>query len=265
MKKYTIWIKVLLPVVILSAMLVTVFATPALRRVFLKENTQREAFVPDAQHRFSETEKAQLSSIFRLYAHLDSCTKLYISGVFSAVDHADSLANISQEFIFSRNGNEFYYKIGSTEMISLADAFITISHDAGKIIVSRPKKLAAPFQLPMDTLFKVWDNENYRVHAGISKGDSVVSLTCANHATCKEYRFVFNPETLSLKENYMRLTNLRDPFNPDMDKEVHTVITLWKEDYVNGKILDMGSYLSGSAPQWTPAGAYKDYKLVNAF
>lgn len=255
-------VKTLLPLLLLAGVVIAVASAPVFKRELREPAASTMAWT--AYH-FTQEEKAMMTSVFNLYAHIDTCRTLYMSGTISATDPADSTANMNQAFRFCRSGDELYYQLGDVEMISLKDKFITISHQAEKIIVSAPKKLVAPFQLPVDTLMKIWESENYRVSGRISGQDSVVSLRCANHASCKEYRFAFDPSTAALRELCMRMTNLDDPLNEEMDREMRIALDTWKNGYVPDKLLQADTYLTGDKSSWQPAGNYRHYELINKF
>ncbi|MBC9914059.1 hypothetical protein [Chitinophaga varians] len=262
MKKIMLLVRTLLPLLLVVGVVIAVASSPVFKPVLREPATNAMAWTT---YHFTQDEKATMMSVFNLYAHIDTCRTLYLSGNISATDPADSTANMSQAFRFCRRGEELYYQLGDVEMISLKDRFITISHQAEKIIVSAPKKLVAPFQLPVDTLMKIWESENYRVKGSIRGKDSVVSLHCANHASCKEYRFVFDPSATALRELYMRMTNLDDPLNEAMDREMRIAMDTWKEGYVPDKLLQVDTYLTGDQSSWQPAGNYRHYELINKF
>lgn len=262
MKNIILGVKALLPLLLVTGVIIAVASSPV-----FKQDTKAPAAGTMAwmEYHFSPEEKRLMTSVFDLYAHMDTSRVLYISGAIHATDPADSSTNMNQAFRFCRQGDELYYQLGDIEMISLKDKFITISHQAEKMIVSPPKKLVAPFQLPVDTMMKMWEMENYRVTGVVSGQDSIVSLRCADHATCKEYRFAFDPAASALRELYMRMTNLEDPLNDAMDREVKITFDTWKTGDVPEKIMQAGAYLSGRPSSWQPAGNYRHYELINKF
>lgn len=262
MKKILLLVKTFLPLTLMAGVVIAVASSPVFEQA-PKAPVDNTA-VWTAYH-FSQEEKALMASVFNLYAHIDTCRTLFMSGSIRATDPADSTADMHQAFRFCRNGDELYYQLGDVEMVSLKDRFITISHQAEKIIVSPPKKLVAPFQLPVDTLMKIWERENYRVTGSLRGQDAVVSLRCANHASCKEYRFVFDPSAVSLRELYMRMTNLDDPLNEEMDREMRITLDTWKEGYVPDRLLRADTYLEGNKSSLQPAGDYGHYELINKF
>ena len=91
----------------------------------------------------------------------------------------------------------------------------------------------------------------------------MVSLRCANHATCKEYRFVLDTSGNVLKELYLRLTNLDDPLNTEMDKEIKVSFSRWQVNQAPANLLKRDNYVVKTHNKWVPAIAYRGYELVS--
>src|SRR4051812_5728951 len=80
-----------------------------------------------------------LKELTTLLHRMDTLTVLTITGSLSAKDLADSSNTMQTDFCYSRQGNTAYYRMGQNEMISLSNAYISVSHDMKKIYLSGPK------------------------------------------------------------------------------------------------------------------------------
>ncbi|PSL46026.1 hypothetical protein CLV51_1032 [Chitinophaga niastensis] len=263
MKKYAWLLKILVPLLAITVVAVTFARVP--HWLHGAPHTAVTPPVADNGVTYSQEDKNRLNELIAVYAHMDSCRVVFASGAMDATDPADSTASLHSPFRFCKNGDELYYQTGDVEMIALKNIYVSVSHNTKKMFVGPARKVMPPFQLPADSLVRIWMSEHYTLAGSAEESKGSVRLLCGNHITCKEYRFDYDPAARVLKGLYMRLTNLNDPLNNSMDKEVKISINQWREDHIPDALLRPGSYLVQGREGWKPAGAYADYTLISLF
>lgn len=263
MKKIVWILKLFIPCLILGGVIISFAGVPRWIRPAARPEPEMRA--PEKNTVYSPEEEAKLRQLILVYAHMDSCRKLYTTGTMNTSDPSDSTGNMHSAFSFCRNENELYYQVGDAEMVALKDIYISISRSAKKIFVGPPRKVLPPFQFPADSLVQVWKSEHYSVEGDTSGAGATLRLLNPTHIACKEYRFEYNPVTMALKSQYMKLTSLADPFNDKLDKEVRIVVNRWQEGNIPDMLLRKEHYLKSGKNGWEPAGAYSGYTLIPLF
>lgn len=263
MKKF-IWIlKFVVPVLILGGVIISFAGVPGWMNPATRGLSVKPA--PEEGVLHSMKDESALRQLISVYAHMDSCQEFYTAGTISAKDPSDSATNLYTAYSFCRRGNEFYYQASDVETIALKDIFISVSKNAKKIFVGPARKVLPPFHMPTDSIVQIWRDENYKITEEISSGKASISMRNSRHISCKEYRFEYDPATMVLKGQYMRLTNLLDPLNDQMDKEVVITVDRWQESVIPQKLLQKETYLQKGGEGWKPASAYAGYTLVSLF
>ncbi|MGF6848142.1 hypothetical protein QFZ51_003377 [Chitinophaga sp. W3I9] len=263
MKKF-IWIlKFILPALILGGVIISFAGVPAWMNSTSRKLSVNPASKEGVLH--SMKDESALRQLIGVYAHMDSCQEFYTAGTISAKDPSDSASNLYTAYSFCRKGNEFYYQASDVETIALKDIFISVSKNTKKIFVGPARKVLPPFHMPADSLVQIWRDENYKITEDVSSGKASISMENSRHISCKEYRYEYDPSAMVLKGLYMRLTNLLDPLNDQMDKEVMITVDRWQEGTIPQKLLQKQTYLEKGSEGWEPAGAYAGYTLISLF
>ena len=266
MKKVAWLLKILLPVIILGGVIVSFAGIPKwMHRAKPLAVAPTAPTVPERGIVYSVEEKRKLGQLAAIYDHMNGCAELDASGVLTAYDPADSSATLQHPFRLCRKGKELYYQTGDMEMISLSDMYISVSHKARKIFIGPAKTVLPPFQLPTDSLAVTWQSDNYRMVTEDLPGKSRMRMLCDNHITCKEYRFDYDTAAMAVKQVYMRLTNLRDPLNNKLDKEVSLTVNEWREQHIPAALLKTSTYLVKEHDGWHATAAYAGYDLVSLY
>lgn len=212
---------------------------------------------------FGKKEEGLVRQLIAVTAHMESCPEMFISGTFNIKDPSDGTADTRQPFRLCRKGNALYYQNGDMETVALEDVYINISKDAQKMIVGPARKIVSPFQFPSDTVVQFWKSEGYTISGETHAEVSTIRMLRENHVSCKEYRYDYDSSAMVMKRIYMRLTNLRDPLNSSMDKEMTIMIDQWKEKDIPTSLLRRNTYLVKKADGWEPAGEYTGYTVVS--
>lgn len=264
MKNIAWLLKILIPVLVVTVVVVAFAGVP--RWMHMPKPKQVATIVSDDSGvTYTPEEEHMLKEVIAVYARMDFCRQLYTTGILEANDPADSTVALHSPFKFCRKGNDLYYQSGEMEVIALENIYISISNQSKKIFVGPARKIISPLQMATDSLVDIWKKDHYSIDAHVLPEQTTVRLLCSNHITCKEYRYDYDPAAMVLKGVYMRLTNLDDPLNTAMDKEVRMSVDQWRETDIPPALLKTGTYLAKGKAGWEPVGAYADYTLISLF
>lgn len=263
MKKITFSLKILIPILILTGVVMAFAGVP--HWMYRSRPIPVVAPAADKGVVYKREDENMLRELMGVYARIDSCHELFMTGSLDARDPADSSSTLHSPFRFCRKGNELYYQTGDVEMVALEDIYITVSKSTKKMFVGPARTIISPFKMATDSMVDIWRNDHYTIDTKVVPEQTTVRLLCPNHITCKEYRYDYDPGARVLRGVYMRLTNLNDPLNTAMDKEVKMSVDLWKEKDIPMALLRTGTYLVKGTSGWKPAAAYADYTLISLF
>ena len=261
MKKYIRSMRILMLVLILIVA-VGAFAGAPLLHIWQQRVTPVET--AETTHN-SMAEELALKKLLSVFSRMSEVTSLYATGSFNAVDPSDPDNKIGTSFIYSQDREQLYYRIGNQEIVALPDIYIAVNHDIKKIFVSDAKTILPPMQMPVDSLLRLWKNENYTISETTTGNLTTVDLRCDNHITCKEYKAVYDAEKLYVTSVYMRLTNLDDPFNEKKDKQITVSFSRWEEGKTPPALFHSSQYIRKEQGAYLPAARFKGYELMTSF
>lgn len=268
MKKYTWSVKILLPLLGVLLVAATYAGVPAIRGWWKERmiNTAQES-IPDPVIKTPYTvEEAQiLQELIAICGHMDSLHQFSVEGNIQASDPADSVNVLDTHFRYCRNGKAFYYRAGDNETIVLADASIAVNSSVKKIFLGPPKAILPALHMPADSILNIWKEDRYTITRSAAPPLVTINLVCENHVTCKQYRFIYNENTRLLNEVYLRLTDLNDPLNKEMDKPVKITYHHWEEGKVPGALFKKDHYVTVQGGSYVPSSLYRDYELLSTY
>jgi len=209
----------------------------------------------------------ELLAKFRQVCHqLDDFRGNYtMSGVVIINDQSSPGKKIDKaDFVFCKDGDEFYYKMG--KMITINEQGLYLSIDmAAKTIMVSPQK-----QVNYDTRLKQFadvgntiQSENYEMKNAVTGNEQTISLINEHHITCKQYSITFDKRTLRIRRLYARLTNLQNPSSADNDEIVDVSINRWDHTADLTEFLMPGSIIKNTNGRWTLKSEYKGYRLID--
>jgi hypothetical protein len=249
--------------IILSGVLLTVasFAAIPLLRTWRQPSVQP---VTNDNIPYGKKEIAVLKGVLAVYARIDTLQTLNMGGKITTIDPADPEHNLKTDFNYCKKGQLIYYRLGDNEMVQLPDVNISTNSTVKKMFVTPPKQIITAPHLPVDSIIALWQDDSYTVAATEIDEQVTVTFLCEQHVTCKELRITYNRASGKMNNIYMRLTNLSDPLNKKMDREVNVVFDKWEEVVAAGKYFTLSDYLEKKAGSWQPAGVYSSYRLIAA-
>jgi hypothetical protein len=187
-----------------------------------------------------------------------------MAGIINIVNKAnpdDKMENV--DFLFCKQGDEFYYKLGQTTTIDEQGVYLFIDYKTKRIIVSQGKKVVYDAALKQfgDLGAKVY-GENYKLLDKVNGDDETLSLINEHHISCKQYSITFNRQTLKIKKLFMRLTNFSDPLRTDNEKTVNVNITRWDNGADITKYLSKNNVVKNINGGWKTVSEFKNYQLI---
>lgn len=200
-----------------------------------------------------------LKELSALLHSMDTITVTTIAGTIDARDLADSSADMHTEFMYSRNGNTAYYRIGETEMISLKEGYIAIVHDVKKIFLSPPKEVVNPVKVSLNAEIASLKKEGYKVSRKPANALTEISLLNKTHITCREYHVAFDSTGVIRKMN-TRFTDPAEPKDRERDKLLDLNIHTW-QNKANAELLRMDHYIINGVP----VKALQGYELIREY
>jgi hypothetical protein len=214
--------------------------------------------------RYGKKEADILKELLAVYSRMDTLQLLDMGGNITATDPADPDNNLSTAFNYCKKQELLYYRLGENEMIQLKEVNISANSSMGKMFVTPPKKIITTPHLPVDSIIALWQDDSYTIAATETDQQVTVDFLCERHVTCKELKITYNRASRKMNSIYMRLTNLSDPLNKKMDRQVNITFNRWEEEDVNSKYFTLSTYIRKEGATWQPAGIYSHYKLISA-
>jgi len=178
----------------------------------------------------------------------------------SAKDHqTDDLG-----FMFCKQGNEFYYKLGKAIMLNENGLYLYIDLRNKTILISPQKKVVYDigFKQFADVAATV-RSENYKISSTESGNEQTISVVNEHHITCKQYALSFDKRNMKINKLYMRLTNINDPLRTDNEKIISATISRWDDTADLGAFLTAGKVVNNIKGRWVLTGEFKNYQLIS--
>lgn len=204
-----------------------------------------------------------LRNFTRLFKHYDTLKTNYtIAGRISVIDLADTTEKMDRvPFLFCKNGNAFYYKIGTTETINAEGVYLYIDHSAKNIILSVQKGITMS-TFPMADMAKTLRAEEFEM-AGKSSGSlETVTLNNPHHISCKEYVMTYDTTTWELRRMHAKLTNSQQPLTKGNEKLVEINFSQWNDASRLDRYLQVANVIHKSDGNWKLNAPYAGYELI---
>lgn len=250
-------IKVLSTVLVLLTTAVAIAKIPAL----ITPKAPAPVFKDKEPVKLSKEEQAIIKEMYIVMHQLDSLTVMTIEGTINARDLGDSTKDLQTSFIFSRSGNKYYYRWGSSEMISLEDIFINISHDSKEIFIGQPKQVTGKMEQPLANVVKYLNGEQYKITRETANGKVKIAFNNPTNATCRDYQLTYD-STGWITSYYVRLANERNPADRSSDKMITYTLSRFEPGKAREALLKADHYLQLKDGVTIPASSLKNYELI---
>lgn len=253
--------KVLATILVLLTTAVAIAKIPAL--ITPREiKADEEASLPGIDPiELSPEDQSIIQEMYNVTHQLDSFTVITMEGSIVARDMADSSNNIRTTFIYSRSGNNCYYKWGSNEMISLEDIYINISHDTKQVFIAPPKRVQQPVQQPLADAVKFLGGERYKMVRESANGVVKISFSNPANASCRNYQLTYDSAGW-ITRSHMRLANEHNPADRNFDKVITYNLTHFEPGKARKELLQANHYLQIVDGVTIPVSSLKNYELI---
>jgi hypothetical protein len=218
----------------------------------------------DEHPRYGKKEAAILKELVAIYRRMDTLSVLDMGGKMTATDPAAPENDMSTDFSYCKKGTLLYYRMGESEMVQFPEVNISANKAVNKMFLTPPKTVITAPHLPVDSIIALWEDDRYTIAATETDQQVTVTLLSERHVACKELRITYNRASHKMNSIYMRLTNLSDPLNKALDRQMNVTFDKWEEEVADGKYFNLSSYLQKDGASWQPAGLYRNYKLISA-
>lgn len=259
MKLSAKYIKVLIPVGVLLIASGAFATIPGFREWFGPGRPKKEKRIVIREN--DEQQKAIIGELTKLLHAIDTVTYITIAGTMAAQDLGDKSNNIQGDFCYTRQGNQGYYQFGENEMVSLADAYIVVSHDMKKIFMSGPKEVVNPVKMSADMEATFLSRETYNVTRTADGPLTQISLVNNRHASCREYRVSFD-STGVIRRAVMRMPDPMELEDMSKDKLLNVTVRSFEPGEVRHDLLRMDRYVTMNNGKLVPSGRLKGYELI---
>lgn len=207
---------------------------------------------------------ALLKQFEQLAAQLDfnkeNCT---YSGTINVDDGRDTSASVHNlEFLFSRSGRDFYYRMGNTETIHEDSINLFIQHEQNKVVFSH-NDIAA--QSPVTDLSAIEKNLRYEDYDLVGSNEGAgkkISVLNNTHISCKELSMTYDTISGKLQKIYARFSDIADPLNKKRDRVISVSVGVIEDNSHLGRYPRLHDIITANGETWHLKNKYANYELI---
>ncbi|WP_343670451.1 hypothetical protein [Chitinophaga sp.] len=250
--------KVLATVLVLLTTAAAIAGIPSL----VQHNEEiKELPVPEIAEN-DATEKAILNELYTVSHQLDSMTVYTIEGTILVKDLKDSSNNLECDYLYTRLGNNMYYRMGKSEIVSLQSCYLSVSHDTKELFLSAPKEVENPMSAPIDMQVKRMSKEGYQVTRAVKNGEVTITMSNPSHITMRDYSLTYD-STAWITKTDMRMADELYPADRNKDKLITFRVKKFEPLKAREELLKPTHYFRQQNGVPVPVAALKDYELIN--
>jgi hypothetical protein len=210
-----------------------------------------------------------------LLARFDKVCKKYdtlskqnftMAGVINMTDGADTADRLQHTaFVFCKAGEDFYYRMGNTEVINERGLYLFVDNTSHKIVMGQHRGIQygepgiKPFSIPGAGL----RSEAYQLTTTRNGRLQTISLINERHITCKQYSLTFDTTSFQIEHIYARLTNLDAPLRKEKEKIFEISLTEYDGKAKLQQFLTPEKVVITSGGIWKTTGRFNNYQLID--
>ncbi len=186
-----------------------------------------------------------------------------VAGIINSVNRADKDDLIKDvPYLYSKNGDDFYYRLGETETVNANGLYIYIDHGGKKILVSDQRKISdGPQQSNLAGMLDELVVDEYKVNCRKQGSIQVLNLLNENDLNIKEYTLHFDTLSLKPQKVHIRIANPDDPTGTNNEQIMDVRFTELSnhseiERYIGRHIVRK------EGTHFRPVGEFKAYELI---
>lgn len=227
---------------------------PLLKAITLTDEKKKE-------HHY---DPALLKQFEQLAAQLDfnkkNCT---FSGMINVDDGGDTTASVHNlEFLFSRSGKDFYYRMGNTETIHEDGINLFIQHEQNKVVLSHNDIAAQSPVTDLTAIEKNLRNEDYDLVGSKEGDDKKISVLNNTHVSCKELSMSYDTISGKVRRIYTRFSDLADPLNKKRDRVISVSMGVMEDNSHLGRYPRLHDIITANGEPWHLKNKYANYELI---
>lgn len=207
---------------------------------------------------------ALLQKFREVIKSLDLKDKPYTcTGQISMMDKADTAGAIKGfNFVFSRNGNNCYYRLQDVEMLNAEHVYLVVDHANKRVVVSAQKEIKMPVLGDGGKLAELLQSEDYQLKDKVEGRSETLTALNEHHLSCKEYAVTYDTVSHKINRIYTRLSDITDVTNKDKDRIIDLRISTLTEEAAVSSYLNVKKVLRQSGGQWKLQPAFSNYELI---
>ncbi len=192
-----------------------------------------------------------------------SRNECFIRGVINSINEADSTDVITGlNYLYSKRGSDFYYKLGDTETINAKGLYLYIDHANKTIMLSQQKNVTEGVgMVDMKKLLEGVEFEEYDVISRAEGDNEIISLINEEHVSCKEYSVTIDVQSQQVKRVFARLSNTIEPERTDNEKLLDIYLTELSTESSIEKYLSR-EIVRKVDKQWKVNKGFEEYQLL---
>jgi len=190
-----------------------------------------------------------------------------IQGAITVTDHADSMSTSGKiDYLFSKKGNQFYYRSGTNELVSSKAQLLNIDHLSKRVFVSaNPGENVNTGSLfksgNIKQLIEGFKKEGYQLNRQIKGSKETLSLVNSNNISCRQYSVTFDTLDLKPLQVMVSIPNLEYFTNKNKDK-IMLIRLLQLSDESQIESYTSKNYLIKTPEGPRLSGDLKGYQLI---
>lgn len=189
-----------------------------------------------------------------------TCTYAGVIGMDDPNDTTNTAHHI--DFLFCRDGEEYYYRLGTVEIIHRGELNVYVQHDQHKVVLSAQKIVIQPPVKDMAPMIKSLQSENYELRSTGKGSKQTLSLVNEHHFSCKELSVTIDTASGQLERIYSRLNDFGSPMDKGKDRVIDVRIQQIS-GRANRKLYPRAEdIVKGGNGKWSLRDKYATYELI---
>jgi hypothetical protein len=184
-----------------------------------------------------------------------------MAGVINLHDPADSAANMKDvAFFFSRSGDNFYYKLGTTMTINMEGLYVYVDEKGRSIVIGEQKNVISDQASgAFISLSKNLMGEGYALTGQLNGSQQTLTITNEHHLSCKQMSVTYDTLNMHIGHLRARLTNL---VGVKKDKTLDIAITEWATEAKPEKYINLDDVIKKEDGKWIAVKQYKGFSII---
>lgn len=185
------------------------------------------------------------------------------AGVINLDDPNDTTNTVHHlNFQFCRAGDDYYYRLGNTEMIHQGKLDLFVTNDQRKVVISsKPIEMKPPVQ-DFNLMVKTLRSESYALTSSLKGSKQTLSLINEHHLSCKELSVTLDTASGKLERIYSRMTDIGSPMDKGKERTLDVQISEISGNADRSLYTNARDVVRMKDGKWVLNGKYSTYELI---